>query len=177
MSLGVVGADDPLLRELRSGEMVLWRGRPGIAGTLKRENTLTWIVALAVATGLMLCVTSSERYLPSEASKGLVGTISLAASVLLLGAGVHGIARGIITARRTIYAVTNRRIIVIQGGERVLSVLPASINACHVTADKTGAGSLVFSSDIEYGDRLAEVGFYGIPEVHHVAEHVERLRL
>jgi len=174
----VVEANDPLLRELRSGETVLWRGRPGIAGILKQENTLTWVVALAVATGLRLYVTSAERYLPSEASKGVVGIGSLVASSLLLIVGVYGIARGIITARRTIYAVTNQRIVIIQGEgrERVLSVLPAAINACHVAAEETGAGSLVFRSDLAHGDRLAEVGFYGIPEVRQVAEHVERLR-
>lgn len=178
MFLGAVGVDDPLLRELRSEETVLWRGRPGIGGILKRENTLTWVAALAVAIGLRLYVTSAESYLPSEASKSLVGTSSLVASILLLGAGVHGIAREISAARRTIYAVTNQRIVIIhgEGRGRVLSVSPGSINASHVAADEWGAGSLVFRSDIVNGDCLAEVGFYGIPEVRQVAEHVERLR-
>ncbi len=179
MVLEVVVANDPLLREVRSGETVLWRGRPGIGGILKRENTLTWVVALAFAIGLRLYVTSAESYLPSEASKGPAGTSSLVASMLLLIAGVYGIARGIIDARRTIYAVTDQRIVIIQGvgREQVLSVTPASINTCHVVADKTGSGSLVFRSDIANGDRLVEVGFYGIPDVGQVAKHVERLGL
>ncbi len=170
---------ETLRNELRAGETILWWGRPSITAELARENTLVWFIALAIAVGLKFCMPSIDSYLPNDMPKGVFGIIFSVPFVMGVVAAVGCIARRLLIARRTVYAVTSLRIIIIRGAgrDRVNTVLPAEINASDIFEDARGFGSLVFQSQTIDGGSPTEIGFWGIPDVRHVANQIEALRV
>jgi len=86
-------------------------------------------------------------------------------------------------ARRTVYAVSDRRLLTISG-ERVDSYGPDDIRAIMVTNERAdGSADIVFGQDIRRywvrGARFAEVnrlGFFGIPDPDAVRELIRDLR-
>ncbi len=170
---------EALRNEVRAEETILWWGRPSIAAELARENTLVWFIALAIAVGLRFCMPSVDSYLPNDIPKGVFGIISSVPFWVGVAIAVCCIARRLLMARRTAYAVTNLRIIIVRGAgrDRVTTVLPAEINASDIFEYARGFGSLVFQSQTIDGGSPTEIGFWGIPDVRHVANQIEALRV
>ncbi len=106
--------------------------------------------------------------------------------VLLGGAALLSPAWAWLVARATIYAITDRRLLILEGfpWRRARSFGPADINLCERTERADGSGDLFFRSgqEIERQDRgritwrTRRVGFLGIPEVRRVEAAVRVLR-
>ena len=85
-------------------------------------------------------------------------------------------------ARRTIYVVSNQRLLILNGLLRPSrrSFLPSDISSIEVDAGHDGVGSIIFSreseSDGEGGWNVKKIGFKAIPHVREAEEHVVQLK-
>lgn len=85
------------------------------------------------------------------------------------------------TARRTVYAVTNRRAIILQASRRqkVSSYLRPAMRHFVVLRRRDGSGDIVFDRifvrDGKHGPITKEVGFYGLDDPRSVIELMRRV--
>ena len=85
-------------------------------------------------------------------------------------------------ARRTIYVVSNQRLLILNGLLRPSrrSFAPTDIGSVEVVTGHDGVGSIIFSrereSDGEGGWNVKKIGFKAIPHVREVEEHIVLLK-
>src|SRR6185295_1976399 len=101
---------------------------------------------------------------------------------ILIGLGMfsspYWVAR---SAKKTVYALTNRRAIVFAGGwwTSVRSFSPDRLNDLSRVQRSDGSGDLIFESRVNYGSdnnrRTTEAGFMAIPNVKHVEDLVRQV--
>lgn len=180
------GIDSNLLAELRAGEQVLWWGRPDPKRRIRRRqfNMLTVRLAIIVAVFLFIVyedITVIPDWSFLEASTVL---ILFVANVVILFGLVYILLiyrsnlRVLGQLRYTVYAITNRRAIMITalpGKVRgVASYAKDDIGSISRQEGQGGWGDLTFGTlrPVNVGSRtvLAPSRFSGIPNVRQVEE-------
>ncbi len=144
---------EPLGREVGS-ERLLWGACPRLTDLLLVMFSLGF-GALAVGVITFFSRTTDSRFF------GSLG--------IFLGGGV--LAQAGMTAwrvRRTIYAITEKRLLILQVGRvvKVFSFFPEKIVALEKQVHSSGRGNLVFAKD-DFGNTIGfrRDGFYGIENV------------
>lgn len=176
-------ADDPLrvaATELAPGERLVWADRP--APSARRRRWLVPLFALALA-GVAAFWTLQAGEAGSVAPFGLV---FVAIGVLI---AVRSFRR---RARQTVYAVTDRRLLIIRDGRsrRVRSFQPADIASLERRERPDGSGDVIFGQETVIRDDLRlrrdgppshrvrrnEIGFFGVADVQRVEQAIRELR-
>lgn len=184
--------------ELQEGERVLWFGQP-LTGTPIRMGVLVALVAglPSLVFGLVWFVmTSGMLSLFGFEVKGKpVGFPAFAICLSLFGLPIVLVGLGLMAApywfwrqaRRTCYAVTDRRAILWTAGKvagwSIRSYPPDSLAKLHRVEKSDGSGDLVFEEQVSItGDdqqtaRTVQRGFMGIENVHEVEKLLRRALL
>lgn len=166
--------------ELAPGEQLLWIG----VGDPKRHARRAWPVfafglfftAFSGFMGVLFLVSPSKSSVDQpQSSNGLAPLLIFA--FILVGMGIMTIPTFLkASARRTVYAVTNRRVLLVVlprtqlGNSRVTSVTPKALKTIECTQRADGSGdiilwwSLPYSSRDEYPQGL--IGINRVREVH-----------
>jgi hypothetical protein len=164
---------------LDPGERLVWAewARPA---RLARERLPLALFGLLWTGALARALVAADT--PPSGFVAVVG----AAFVLLGLAALLAPGWAWLAARATVYAVTDRRLLILEGfpWRRARSFGPGDINLCERTERADGSGDLIFRSEreIERQDRgrttwrTRRVGFLGIPEVRRVEAAVRALR-
>jgi hypothetical protein len=166
-----------LLSELGPGERLLWAGQPGPGGLAKN----TWPMALFAIPWTAFALTWVALALAGARALGhvlayafpLFGVPHLAIGFWMLSGPLRARAR----ARRTVYAVTDRRALILDAGRTTIveSHDRAALGAITRRDRRDGTGDVLLSRTTwvdSDGDRRAnEVGFFAIAG----AREVERL--
>jgi hypothetical protein len=169
--------------EMRSGEKLLWAGRPGALALARVETpkaligipflafSLFWIFMAGAGSGF-----SGEpgpvRYFP------LFGLIFVAVGLAMVLAPVWGA----IKARWTVYAISDRRLVILSSFpvRRVQSFATQDIQGLERTERGNGSGDIVFRREPAWGDRksspLKRIGFFGVEDVRTVEDTIRRMR-
>ena len=179
---------DAVERHLSSGERIEWVGRPDPAKHFTRGDV--FLVPFSIMWGGFAIVWETL------AIRNGGGIFFALWGVPFIAVGLYfAFGRFIVKAnrkRRTIYAVTNRRVLTIvrgRRGESVEAMYLRSIPSVSTSAASNGRGSVVFglSTASWYGNSGMElftrgqtadtgIGFYDIEDAPGVADLVERLR-
>ena len=83
--------------------------------------------------------------------------------------------------RKTIYAVTNERLLIITGGilSSVKSYTPADIDDIERKESPDGSGTIIFArkkrSGGKGGSYTVKIGFFGVPDVRKVERYIIEL--
>jgi hypothetical protein len=172
-------ADGALRKELRPGEIILWKGRPNMRATAAIEQGQFWVGLLTAGVGTGFLFPSLNDYMLSDAPKGPMGVFF---GLLFFGFGLlsvlHGI-RAVLVTRRTVYAVTDHRLLIVKdlGRKQVTTIAPSAINAVELTQGRDGAGSITFRRETVDDDKVVKLAFLGVHNVGEAAAEIEKLRL
>lgn len=165
---------DLVANEIRAPERITWMAQPR-AGRLARQTipivlfasfwtafSCYWLVGAlgAVTQG----PTGYERLFP------LFGLPFLLIGLGMLSSPLWALRR----ARRTVYLVTDRRIVIIEGGPRgarIRALEPAQIARLERRQRPDGSGDLLVFCLGQTPDRT-QLGFYGVPDIRRVEELV-----
>ncbi len=85
------------------------------------------------------------------------------------------------SALRTVYAITDRRAIVIEGNwtQQIQSYLPSQLGSFQRQQRSDGSGSIIFREEVSYGHkgqrRTKQYGFFEIPNVREVERMLQEL--
>ncbi|HEY1097364.1 MAG TPA: hypothetical protein VGF99_00490 [Myxococcota bacterium] len=172
-SKNVVSNDvgERLQQELEAGERVAWSAQPspalygrqlkafGVIGVIAAAMAMCWIAIGTMAAGVVF---------------GLFGAPFLLVAVVFASLPLRMRER----AGRTMYAITDRRAIVVapDGKQwRVDSYVADDLRSCTRVVDATGGGDLVFRERIT-GSRstVEKIGFLGIDDVGRAEQVLER---
>lgn len=186
-------SEQAALRELSANERLLWAGRPA---PLRQA-----IQALPLALfGIPFTIFACSWTFGAGAFSGvfaLVGVLFLLVGIKMLTSPLWSYAK----AKSTVYAVTDKRALVIRGGgaRAVTSYEPADIGEIDRREKSDGSGDLIFgrpTSYLEPGPMMpltgakgvttfapggtvrrtgVRAGFYGIPDVRAVEQHLRNL--
>jgi hypothetical protein len=141
---------DLVVRQLRPGERVLWAGRPR-SGRLVRVTDLPALGFGALWTTIvltaMLSVTRTESPL-------MVKVFFFVFLVIGVSSAFGGIVTRGIRLRRTVYAVTDQRLLTLTG-ETLQANDVRHITETRVTVRTDGSGDLFFTGEF---DQLAQIG-------------------
>ncbi|HTO85322.1 MAG TPA: hypothetical protein VMQ73_24090 [Methylomirabilota bacterium] len=171
-------------QEMEPGEQLRWVGRPHPWALARQRLAAVAVTPVLLGLGAFVIHVGASQPLPVDQAMltmviyGFGGLAMLLALVVISGP-VLAFRR----ARRTVYAVSDRRLLTISG-ERVDSYGPDDIRAIMVTNERAdGSADIVFGQDIRRywvrGARFAEVnrlGFFGIPDPDAVRELIRDLR-
>ena len=161
-------------QELRSGEKLVWCGRP-IPGAYARSTS--WSKVLFGIPFLAFALFWVSRALEGSVFFALFGIPFIAVGLGMLGSPIWNYFIG----KRTIYAVTDTRLLNIRGGvwPSVKSYQPSDIDEIECRSGIGGVGSVIFRRESRSGGRsgsyTVEVGFVAIPNVRSVMEKIEDL--
>ncbi|PQV64024.1 hypothetical protein B1R32_10749 [Abditibacterium utsteinense] len=169
-------SDSRVQSELDAGETLLWSGAPSPTSAASR-GIVPSIVGVFM-TGFALFWMSGAYWVTSQAPRGfgppgaslfpLFGLIFVFAGLALVLTPFFNSAK----ATRTIYAVTDRRLLIIEG-ENVQSFLPADIERLQRRGESSG--DVIFAREMRRGSKgrryEVEIGFFGIQN----PREVERL--
>jgi hypothetical protein len=174
-------------RHLSSGERVEWLGRPDPSKHFTRSDVFL------VPFSILWCGFAVVWETIAISSGG--GVLFALWGIPFVALGLYFVFGRFVAkasrARRTIYAVTNRRVLTIvrgRRGESVEAMYLASIPSISTNAASNGRGSVEFGSSSQAGwyantgmellnrGRPAGSGFYDIEDADGVADLVARLR-
>ncbi len=171
--------------ELEPGEKMLWSGQPD-PKRLSRKALLISLFGIPwTAFALFWVVAAAGFKLPdftfSSFSDGFHAVFPLfGIPFVLIGLGMFTAPYWAYrSAKRTVYAITNRRALVISFGraKRVQSYFEQDISDISRVERADGSGNIVFrteeTTDRKGNARLNQIGFFGVPEV----RRVERILL
>jgi len=155
-----------LRQALEAGETALWTGRPAPGRVMRRRSSLLTCGALVGLGGLLLEAVCAHNHSPA----GMAGAAVL--TTLGLWTAAQG-ARAALQAGRTVYAVTDRRALILDGAGNTLSLTPDQIRDRTLWAGRDGTGDLYFACldrevTIEDSSRTEHDGFRSIADVHAV---------
>lgn len=167
-----------LRAELTRGETVTWAGQPD-PGRMMRLGWVAWVFFLpwtVWSLGWMLEIAE-----PNVSSSMRLQLTAISLPFLLAGlAGLTVPYWMWRRARATIYAITNHRVLVIEGTRAVKTYQPSELTASERTTRDDGSGDMVFRRE-EYidgdGDRaFRRHGFYAVEDVKRVEALITALR-
>ncbi len=161
--------------QLDAGERLLWYGRPDpkrqmLGGLVLTLFGIPWTAFALFWTGAASGLIWGEREIGWQSLFGLFGV-----PFVLVGFGMllspYWVYR---RAQRTVYAITNRRALIISGTtvRKIQSFAASDIEIIERTERRNGKGDVMFATTT-VSRNPQRVGFLGIPE----ARRVERLLL
>jgi hypothetical protein len=179
--------DDPrdiARRALQAGEHLVWAGRPGPAAqpAWRLDRTSLLIAAAPFFAAVFLLWQAVDR------AGSLAALLFLAAGIVMLCIALSPLAalwRAVRRVQRTVYAVTDRRLLVLPGGSgRALRAFPPEdLDDPEVRERGDGRGDVVFATVPEIRQtrqgrqtRLAEAAFTDIADVQRVAREIANLK-
>ena len=171
-------AEQIATRQLDSGERLLWSGSPMAGGMAMGAlpATLFGIPFTAFAAFWMTTAWNGTRHLPHDFGPWMLFPL-FGVPFLLIGLGILTAPFwAYLAAQRTVYAVTDRRALIIVGWPRatVQSFQPSDISDLTRVEGADGRGSLMFASRLWTGNngfpRSSRIGFVGIDEVRRVEQ-------
>ncbi len=160
-----------LAEKLESGERVLYTTRPDIGVTLRNKMALWWI-------GLPWCIAVFGLYFANRASLGVTIPMAMAGLAIVIAPILFAF-----DTRSTVYAITDRRALILHEGLR-----PGLVSCPFERMDETPelltaggkGGHLYFASgfppklrDVDYTGRLA---FRDLADVQAAADALEKAR-
>jgi hypothetical protein len=167
---------DEVAREMRAGEKTQWVGYPIPKKFAIKEGIPSFVFGIPWTAFVVfwesLAIKSGSVFMT------LWGVPFIVVGLYLLTSPFWEYLR----ARRTIYVVSNKRLIILNGLLRPSrrSFAPPDIGSVEVVADHDGVGSIVFArereSDGEGGWNVKKIGFMAIPHVREVEEHILLLK-
>ncbi|EJJ28441.1 hypothetical protein PMI11_03350 [Rhizobium sp. CF142] len=147
--------------------------------TAAREQGQFWVGLLTAGIGSGILFPSLNDYMLSDVPKGPTGVFfGLVFFVFGLLAVLRGI-RAILATCRTVYAVTDRRLLIVKDLRRkqVTTIAPSAINAVELTQGPDGMGSITFRRETVDDDKVVKLAFLGVQNVGEAAAEIEKLRL
>jgi hypothetical protein len=176
--------------ELRLGERLIWAERAGSLAMARRALVLAIFGIPFTAFSVFWTYDAIKQ---EQAKAHNLAAVTIWGSMFVL-VGLGLLLQPIIAAaraRRTVYAVTDRRLVIITPSlrsARVDSYPLDSINILERTDRANGYGDIVFHKETEptrvvkgflyyekQGGGVTRTGFFGIPEVRKVEEAIQRL--
>ncbi len=174
--------DRTIEAELQPGEIVRWTGQPSFFPML-------WSQASTIAFGLIFAGVPLVGLLQGWVDwareielKDDIGGLIFMSAFVLFGLGFAG--GGLLEAFsvwRTVYAVTNRRVLIIKRlvRHRVLAITPGGMNAFEWQTNADGSGSITVRREVyenSEGNNTRRLGFVGTRDIHGAILAIERLR-
>jgi hypothetical protein len=161
--------------ELRSGEKLLWVGKPIPTRAVLANGDLMGSILGVIIIGVVIFLLNNFRMpgnLSSFAIFRFLPLFFVIIALLMFARPVYEF----IMARRTVYAITSQRVLIIKqtfSGKKVESYTESSgIERTNATADM---GDLVFArsaqtyrSNGRTRTRTRKIGFFGVPKVNEV---------
>lgn len=159
MTASDLAAERTARNQLESGERLLWYGRPTV-GPLERYSMRVFALGVlsAVGVGLVWIIYVLIGYwassTPEEQSRlytvlKTIAPIAARLGIAALGvatlAGIVGLTRGRWLAPRTVYAVTDRRVLFIQAGASARWIGHNELRDVTPTERPDGTGDLIFT--------------------------------
>jgi hypothetical protein len=181
IALGIAG------KELAPGEKLVWADRPR-PGALARRASAGFLFAIPFTAFAVAWVagayTATQHAHPigPDSVFPLFGLIFVGAGVFMLLSPLRAMAK----ARSTIYAITNERLLIIEGGRtrRVTSFTAADIQQIERTERADGSGDVVFRRELPPTRRnsisfngnwnATKIGFFGVSDVRRVEAAVRQ---
>lgn len=174
--------DRTIKAELQPGEIVRWTGGPSFLPVL-------WSQAFTIGFGLVFAGLPAIGIAKgwTDWTKGIepeVGIVGLLFTSLFVVAGLYIVGGGLFEAFgvwRTVYAVTNRRALIITTfvRRRVLAIAPSGMNALEWHENGDGWGSITIRREVHEdseGKNTTKLGFTGVRDVRGAIREIERLR-
>lgn len=168
--------------ELQPGETVRWTGSPSFMGMLRTQLfPIIFAIALSCFCTPLLLSALSEPFLKHIGWNSLsliTWFVAIGFGLCLLGNAVWNT----LAVWRTVYAVTDRRILIISDlwWRHVLAMAPNAINTIERNERSNGRGSITFRREtVDTGDEptTTTVSFVGVRDVRNAAREIENLRL
>ena len=167
---------DEVEREMRAGEKAQWVGYPIPTKFAIKEGMMSFLWGIPWTTFCIfwesMAIKSGTLFMP------LWGIPFIIIGLYLLTSPLWEYLR----ARRTVYVVSNQRLLILNGLLRPSrrSFAPPDIGSVEVDAGYDGIGSIIFSrereSDGEGGWNVKKIGFKAIPHVREAEEHIVQLK-
>lgn len=163
-------------REMRSREKPLWIGKPDplkLAMMDSGSTTLNGIFFLGFGAYLAYTAGHTEATLP------------IVAAFVCFGFAIYFLSMPVLEylrAKKTLYVVTNQRIIILNGLWRptVDSFAPSEIGSIHIRVAPDGSGTVIFQerrSWLAQGGRMFKtIGFKAVADVREAEKHIRELK-
>ncbi|MEW6712670.1 MAG: hypothetical protein AB1403_22825 [Candidatus Riflebacteria bacterium] len=175
--------DSKLSKELVSDEQIEWKGMP-IPRLLKAETLAIFLFAIPWTAFSIFWICGAAGFKIPDFSKGfdpfmlfpLFGLPFLLIGLAMLASPIFSY----LADRKTLYAVTDRRVIIITGGRsyEIKSFLPEKISEL-TRRERAAAGDLIFaqriSKDSDDRDQTVEIGFFNISDIQGAKEAMQKL--
>lgn len=166
--------------QLDSGESLLWSGKPTPSGMALGALPMTFF-GIPFAGFALFWIWAAAGGISGSSERSFEGPGAFfplfGVPFLLVGLGVMlGPLWAYLGARKTVYAVTDRRAMIIIGAgtKSVRSFGPEDMGEILRVERPDGTGSLMFTSIPQAGSKgrvtLSRVGFVGIPDVRRVEQ-------
>ena len=173
--------------ELSSGEIVVWVEHAGALQFAMRYLLTTLFGIPFLAFSLFSTFGASDAALAEEGGIAfflMFGLVFFAVGIAMVLAPIWAYAVGL----STLYAITNRRLLIIRRfpRRRVVSLEPNDIQAVERGDRSDGKGDIIFDREAGRSNAafpffpvfrpVQPVGFFGIPEVRRVEEEIRKLK-
>ncbi|ANP84730.1 hypothetical protein [Rhizobium leguminosarum] len=177
MARAIWNVEGEIQNELDPSEIVVWTGQPSAWATFifRRPDFIVGVILLIFSCELLLRVANAPAI---DKPDGIMGIILLGAFPLVGVAFVASVVFDMIATRRTAYAATDRRLLIVRNliRRRATTIAPTAINVLEIREKWDYSGTLTFRRE-EEGDSVKKFAFVGIPNVREVARHVKELRM
>lgn len=166
------------------GESVVWCGRPDPVRLALTSLPIFFFAIPWTAFALFWMYAASGFNFPPDFSDGGFSFFPLfGLPFVLIGFGMLAAPLFAYTkAYRTIYIVTRKtiRILTLGKTKKVETIAAQNIGRIERREKSDGSGDIIFKEDVTYDSRnkrkTTPVGFYGIPDVRNVEQHIIRLQ-
>jgi hypothetical protein len=178
MSRAVWNVESEIRNELHPAEVVVWTGQPSAWGTFvfKCPDVLFGVIFVIVGSPALLWANNGVISIDQPA--GIMGIIFPGIFMLIGISTIAGVVFDMIATSRTVYAATDRRLLIIRNmiRRRATTIAPTAINVVEAREKWDRSGTLTFRREGD-GYSVKKFAFIGIPNVREVAKHVEELRM
>ena len=167
--------------EMKAGEMLVWVGQPD-PGRYMRSGFLLWLFFIPWTAFSIFWIAGAANFKVLNFDDGWSYFPFFGLPFMLVGLG--GLSAPLWLRRKaktTIYAITDRRAMSIEGAKtiKVKSFLAGDIAQIEKTQHPDGSGDLVLRTeryrDSDGDQRTRQDGFFAIPDVRQVERLVENL--
>jgi hypothetical protein len=179
--------DDPrdiARRALQAGEHLVWAGRPGPAAQPAWQlDRTSWLIAAGPFLAAVFLLWQAV-----DSAGSLAALLFLGAGIVMLCIALSPLAavwRAVRRVQRTVYAITDRRLLVLPGGSsrEARSFPPEDLDDPEVRERGDGRGDVIFATVPEIRQtrqgrqtRLAEAAFTDIADMQRVAREIAKLK-